>query len=381
MEKEYDIVAMGELLIDFTPAGVSETGMCLYERNPGGAPVNMLTAAAKAGLRTAFIGKVGNDMHGKFLIEAVENQNINSDGIILDDNVFTTLAFVNLTKDGERSFAFARKPGADTMIGYKEVDTQILQNTKVFHVGSLSLTDEPARSTTFQAVKCAKNAGAVISYDPNYRAPLWNNEKTAIERMRSMLPFADMIKLSDEETALLTPYENPDEAANYLLDHGIKIVAVTLGKEGVLICNRKDHQKVSGFSSQVVDTTGAGDSFWGGFMSQFVKSKFNPEDCSIEELKKFARYGNAVASLCIEKKGGNGKFYGKLSNIEKQLKDGKIPFLRIHQSYLVNYRYVCKISYSNVILFDGTVLQISEDRQKEIRERYNDLLAGDFLDG
>lgn len=184
MEKEYDIVAMGELLIDFTPAGVSETGMCLYERNPGGAPVNMLTAAAKAGLRTAFIGKVGNDMHGKFLIEAVENQNINSDGIILDDNVFTTLAFVNLTKDGERSFAFARKPGADTMIGYKEVDTQILQNTKVFHVGSLSLTDEPARSTTFQAVKCAKNAGAVISYDPNYRAPLWNNEKTAIERMR-----------------------------------------------------------------------------------------------------------------------------------------------------------------------------------------------------
>ena len=231
MEKEYDIVAMGELLIDFTPAGVSETGMCLYERNPGGAPVNMLTAAAKAGLRTAFIGKVGNDMHGKFLIEAVENQNINSDGIILDDNVFTTLAFVNLTKDGERSFAFARKPGADTMIGYKEVDTQILQNTKVFHVGSLSLTDEPARSTTFQAVKCAKNAGAVISYDPNYRAPLWNNEKTAIERMRSMLPFADMIKLSDEETALLTPYENPDEAANYLLDHGIKIVAfITIGK-------------------------------------------------------------------------------------------------------------------------------------------------------
>ena len=168
----------------------------------------------------------------------------------------------------------------------------------------LSLTDEPARSTTFQAVKCAKNAGAVISYDPNYRAPLWNNEKTAIERMRSMLPFADMIKLSDEETALLTPYENPDEAANYLLDHGIKIVAVTLGKEGVLICNRKDHQKVNGFSSQVVDTTGAGDSFWGGFMSQFVKSKLNPEDCSIEELKKFARYGNAVASLCIEKKGG-----------------------------------------------------------------------------
>lgn len=221
MEKEYDIVAMGELLIDFTPAGVSETGMCLYERNPGGAPVNMLTAAAKAGLRTAFIGKVGNDMHGKFLIEAVENQNINSNGIILDDNVFTTLAFVNLTKDGERSFAFA-----------------------------------------------------------------------------------DMIKLSDEETALLTPYENPDEAANYLLDHGIKIVAVTLGKEGVLICNRKDHQKVSGFSSQVVDTTGAGDSFWGGFMSQFVKSKLNPEDCSMEELKKFARYGNAVASLCIEKKGG-----------------------------------------------------------------------------
>ena len=264
----------------------------------------MLTAAGKAGLKTAFIGKVGNDMHGKFLLDIVKKQGIDSRGILMDDTVFTTLAFVNLTSDGERTFSFARKPGADTMIGYKEVDTQLLQNTKIFHVGSLSLTDEPARTTTFQTVKYAKNSGAIISYDPNYRAQLWKNEKTAVERMRSMLPFVDMIKLSDEETSLLTPYKDPDEAADYLLAHGIKIVAVTLGSDGVLICNRKDRQKVSGFKSRVVDTTGAGDSFWGGFLSQFVRTGKCPEESSIEELKTFARYGNAVASLCIEKKGG-----------------------------------------------------------------------------
>lgn len=304
MDKEYDIVALGELLIDLTSAGISENGSLLFEQNPGGAPVNMLTAAGKAGLKTAFIGKVGNDMHGKFLLDIVKKQGIDSRGILMDDTVFTTLAFVNLTSDGERTFSFARKPGADTMIGYKEVDTQLLQNTKIFHVGSLSLTDEPARTTTFQTVKYAKNSGAIISYDPNYRAQLWKNEKTAVERMRSMLPFVDMIKLSDEETSLLTPYKDPDEAADYLLAHGIKIVAVTLGSDGVLICNRKDRQKVSGFKSRVVDTTGAGDSFWGGFLSQFVRTGKCPEESSIEELKTFARYGNAVASLCIEKKGG-----------------------------------------------------------------------------
>lgn len=177
----------------------------------------MLTAAAKAGLRTAFIGKVGNDMHGKFLIEAVENQNINSDGIILDDNVFTTLCICKSYKRWRKIICVCKETRSrhnDRVQGSRYSN---FTEYKSFHVGSLSLTDEPARSYIPGSEMCKRNAGAVISYDPNYRAPLWNDEKTAIERMRSMLPFADMIKLSDEETALLTPYENPDEAANYLI--------------------------------------------------------------------------------------------------------------------------------------------------------------------
>ena len=289
MEKKYDVVALGEFLIDFTPAGSTDSGMKLFEQNPGGAPVNMLTAVSKAGLKTAFIGKVGDDMHGNFLIETAKQAGIDTRGIVVDDTVFTTLAFVTLDENGEREFSFARKPGADT---------------KVFHIGSLSLTDEPARTTTFQAVKEARKYGAVISYDPNYREPLWDNRENAMERMKSILPFVDIMKLSDEETALLTPFEDPKEAAEYLLGTGVRLVAVTLGSEGVLICSRDGSRKVPGFVSHVVDTTGAGDSFWGAFVSQLIRADKSLEEFSIDELEEFARYGNAVASLCVEKRGG-----------------------------------------------------------------------------
>lgn len=304
MEKIFDVVALGELLIDFTPAGVSEGGMRLFEQNPGGAPVNMLTAVSKAGLATAFIGKVGKDMHGQFLKDTVEKVGIDTRGLVMADDVFTTLAFVSLSESGERTFSFARKPGADTKICFREVKAELLQQTRVFHVGSLSLTDEPARTTTFQAVKMAKENGAVISYDPNYREPLWENKEIAIERMRSLIPWVDIMKISDEETQLLTPYQNPEEAAAYLIQKGIKIVAVTLGSEGVLICNKDGNKRVSGFKSHVVDTTGAGDSFWGGFVSQMIKTGEAPEMLSMEQLVKCARYANAVASLCVERRGG-----------------------------------------------------------------------------
>ena len=292
MEKKYDVVALGEFLIDFTPAGSTDSGMKLFEQNPGGAPVNMLTAVSKAGLKTAFIGKVGDDMHGNFLIETAKQAGIDTRGIVVDDTVFTTLAFVTLDENGEREFSFARKPGADTMLCYKEVDADLLRDTKVFHIGSLSLTDEPARTTTFQAVREARKYGAVISYDPNYREPLWDNRENAMERMKSILPFVDIMKLSDEETALLT------------LGTGVRLVAVTLGSEGVLICSRDGSRKVPGFVSHVVDTTGAGDSFWGAFVSQLIRADKSLEEFSIDELEEFARYGNAVASLCVEKRGG-----------------------------------------------------------------------------
>ena len=173
--KEYDIVALGELLIDFTQAGYSPDGMRLFEQNPGGAVANVLAAAAKFGRGTAFIGKVGKDMHGAFLKKTLADSGIDVKNLVEDWDVFTTLAFVELSESGERSFSFARKPGADTMLREDELDTAILENTRVFHVGSLSLTDEPARSTTLAAIKTAKAAGALISYDPNYRASLWHS--------------------------------------------------------------------------------------------------------------------------------------------------------------------------------------------------------------
>ena len=300
----YDVTALGELLIDFTPSGKSAAGMRLFEQNPGGAPCNVLAALNKCGLKTAFIGKVGNDMHGLFLKETLENAGICTDGLIVDDNVFTTLAFVALNDAGERSFSFARKPGADTCLEEAEVNVSLLKDSKIFHVGSLSLTDEPAKSATLFALEKAKELGCTISYDPNYRAALWSSKDAAIAGMREVLPFVEVMKMSDEETELLTGIKEPAEAAAYLVEHGIPLVAVTLGAEGAYVCTKEGGQVVSGFKSQVVDTTGAGDSFWGGFLYGLVKSGKKPAEVTLEEAVGFARFANALASLCVEKRGG-----------------------------------------------------------------------------
>ena len=304
----YDVTALGELLIDFTPSGKSAAGMRLFEQNPGGAPCNVLAALNKCGLSTAFIGKVGNDMHGLFLKETLENAGICTGGLIVSDDVFTTLAFVALNDAGERSFSFARKPGADTCLEESEVNVSLLENSKIFHVGSLSLTDEPAKSATLFALKKAKELGCIISYDPNYRAALWRSKEAAIAGMREVLPFVDVMKMSDEETELLTGIKDPAEAAAYLVEHGIPLVAVTLGADGAYVCAKKDGvitgQVVSGFKSQVVDTTGAGDSFWGGFLYGLSKSGKKPADVALDEAVEFARFANALASLCVEKRGG-----------------------------------------------------------------------------
>ena len=246
MRIKTDITALGELLIDFTPAGVSQQGMRLFEQNPGGAPANLLAAAAKFGRKTAFIGKVGKDMHGDFLKETLIRAGINTDNLIQDEKYFTTLAFVSLKENGEREFAFARKPGADTNLCMKEIDPEILENTRVFHVGSLSLTDDPSRTATYEAINIARNSGAVISYDPNYRAALWSDPETAQLRMQSLIPYVDMMKISDEETSLLTPYQDPEEAIQYLLRQGVHLVAVTLGRDGALIGNENGIIKARG---------------------------------------------------------------------------------------------------------------------------------------
>jgi fructokinase len=304
MPTTISVTALGELLIDFTDAGISANGQKLFERNPGGAPANVLVALERLGHETAFIGKVGDDMHGRFLRDTLQAANINCDGLVVDPGFFTTLAFVALSPSGERSFSFARKPGADTQLSPDELRRDIIATSRVFHVGSLSMTDEPARSATLEALEVAKGAGCVISYDPNYRASLWPDEETASEQMRSIVPYADLIKISNEETALLTGHEHPTDAAQALLEAGARVVCVTLDADGAYVACADGNATVPSFRVEPVDTTGAGDSFWGGFLCAFLESGKDPEAVTLEDAKGFARFGNAVASLCVRGRGG-----------------------------------------------------------------------------
>ena len=303
-ENMFDVTALGELLIDFTSCRKDEAEMQLFEQNPGGAPGNVLTALSRCGLSTAMIGKVGRDLHGSFLKETLENNYICTDGLVMDDSVFTTLAFVTLQENGERTFSFARKPGADMMLQKEEISTDIIENSRIFHMGSLSLTDEPVKSATWYALDRAIRSGCVISYDPNYRPALWKSEDIAINEMRRVLPYINLMKLSDEETELLTGIEDPMKAAEKLVDQGISVVTVTLGAQGAIVCNREGAKLIRGFESHVVDTTGAGDSFWGGFLYCYIQSGKKPDEITLDEAAEFTCFANAMASLCVEKRGG-----------------------------------------------------------------------------
>ena len=300
----YDITVFGEILIDFTSQGINEEGQTLYVRNPGGAPANVAVAESRLGAHSAFLGKAGKDMHGEFLRSVLEKEQVETRGMLLDEKYFTTLAFVNVNEEGERTFSFARKPGADTQIQKEEIDVDVLDHTSIFHVGSLSLTDQPVMDTTFYAVKRAKKKGSIISYDPNYRASLWKDEVIARKQMRSLVPYVDLMKISDEETELLTDDKEVEKAAEELYRQGVKVVVVTLGGNGAYVYGREGGVMVPGFPvSHVVDTNGAGDSFWGGFLYQVNASGKRPEELTKEELTEFTRFGNAVASLCVENKG------------------------------------------------------------------------------
>lgn len=314
----YDIAAFGEILIDFTCQGVDENGQTLFAQNPGGAPANVAVAASRLGAHTAFLGKAGMDMHGEFLRSVLAEEQVETKGLILDQNFFTTLAFVNLSDSGERTFSFARKPGADTQIQKEELDIDILDHTNIFHVGSLSLTAEPSRSTTFYAVKRAKNKGCIISYDPNYRSALWESEAIAKHQMQSLIPYVDIMKISDEETSLLTDYTEPEAAAAALYQQGVKIIAVTLGSDGVYLYSKDGGQKIPGFKTTVADTNGAGDSFWGGFLFKLCNSDKKLDELSPTELYEYARFGNAVASLCVEGKGAIPSM-PQLKDVEERL--------------------------------------------------------------
>lgn len=296
----YDLTALGEILIDFTMQGRNVQGQRIFAQNAGGAPANVAAAMARLGAKTAFIGKAGKDMHGAFLKETLDSCGIDSSGLALSEDFFTTLAFVDVKENGEREFSFSRNHGADKMLGIGDIPTEIIADSRILHIGSISLTDEPCRAATMFAVDTAQKADCIISYDPNYRASLWNCEEAAKERMRQMIEYADVMKISDEETLLLTDKANYEQAAEKLISLGIKIAVVTLGKAGAYVRTKDGGALVKGFKNKALDATGAGDAFWGGFLYSLAKRGKIPAAVSLSEAAEFADFGNAVASVCVE---------------------------------------------------------------------------------
>lgn len=299
----YDVVALGELLIDFTPAGKSENGNTLFEMNPGGAPANVLTVVTKLGGKGAFIGKVGDDQFGHFLRQVLENNNIETKGLKNTILANTTLAFVHLDKSGDRSFTFYRNPGADMMLNNDDIDLNLIDNSKIFHFGSLSLTDEPSRTATLTALKYAKRNNKIISYDPNWRPTLWKDAKSAKKEMFFPLKYVDIAKLSLGELQFLTGESNIQIASDILYNMGIKLVLVTLGQDGCYYKHSSGSGQIPAYRVDVVDTTGAGDAFLGGVLYNISKIGYSLEKVSRREIEKIIEFSNVVGGLCTTKKG------------------------------------------------------------------------------
>ena len=300
-----DVVALGELLIDFTCQSVDAEGYPTMAAHPGGAPANFLAALSRFGAKTALLGKVGSDAFGHMLCATLQNAGIDTRGMLLSDDVFTTLAFVTLDEHGDRAFSFARKPGADTCIAFEELDTSLIDEAKVFHFGTLSLTDEPARSTTQKAVAYAKSKGKLITYDPNLRKPLWRDLEEAKRQLLWGLQQADVVKISDEEVEFLFGLGVREGAAHILQNYPVKLVFVTCGAEGCWYQNAVAQGHVPSLSDiRVVDTTGAGDAFWGAFLPRISESGKELNDLTMDELWACGDFACAAASLCVEKRGG-----------------------------------------------------------------------------
>lgn len=302
---ELDVVALGELLIDFAPVSTNASGYPTLAAQPGGAPGNFLAALQIYGCTTALIGKVGADRFGDLLKATLAEKGIETRGIVSDPAVFTTLAFVTLDATGNRAFSFARKPGADTCLRTGEVDPALIDEAKVFHFGTLSLTDEPARTATQKAVAYAKEKGRLISFDPNLRKPLWPSETAAKEQIEWGLHQADIVKISDEEIAFLWGL-SPEEGAQKLLkEYGVQLVYATLGPRGCRFANRQGSGEVASPAGiHVVDTTGAGDIFGGSAMSRFLKTGKAPADLTVEEMRAITRFACCAASLSTQTHGG-----------------------------------------------------------------------------
>ena len=301
--KIFDVTALGELLIDFTENGESSQGNPLMEANPGGAPCNVLAMLQKLGKKTAFIGKVGADMFGNQLKKAVEEVGIDTRNLIMDKKHHTTLAFVHTYPDGDRDFSFYRDPGADMMLTKEEVQKELIQSSRIFHFGTLSSTHEGVREATRHAIELAKEAGCIITFDPNLRPPLWGSLEDARKEIEYGMTKCDVLKISDNEVEFLFDTTDYDKGAALIREkYNIPLVLITMGKDGSRAYYKDMRVEVAPFLQEnTIETTGAGDTFCASSLNYVLEHGL--EDLTEENLKELLTFANAVASLITTRKG------------------------------------------------------------------------------
>ena len=301
--KKYDVIALGELLIDFTQNGLSEQGNGLFEANPGGAPCNVLSMLNNLGKKTSFIGKVGNDQFGKTLKKALEELGIGTENLLMDNEVHTTLALVHTFADGDRDFSFYRNPGADMMLTVDELNLDLVRDTRIFHFGTLSMTHDGIRATTKKAVETAKEAGALIRFDPNLREPLWDSLDNAKEQVRWGLGKCDVLKISDNVIHWLTGEEDFTAGVKKIREEfPIPLILVSMGRDGSRAYYGDHYVEVAPFLQEnTIETTGAGDTFCACILNYVLDHGL--ETLTDEQLKEMLTFANAAASIITTRKG------------------------------------------------------------------------------
>ncbi len=308
---QYDVAALGELLIDFTEHGKSKQGNPVLEANPGGAPCNVLAMLSRLGKKTVFIGKVGKDMFGDQLNAALLETGIDTTGLKRDDKIHTTLAFVHTKEDGDREFSFCRNPGADVMLSEEDIEEELLKNCRIFHFGSLSMTHETSRKATIKAVSIAKEHGAILSYDPNLREALWNDLEEARKQISFGLEHCDILKISDNEVQWLTGEEDYDKGIRSIQErYDIPLILLSMGKDGSRAYTKEIRAEWAAYlQSGTIETTGAGDTFCACVLNYILEHGWRA--FSKEELEEMLQFANAAASIVTTRKGALRVMPGK----------------------------------------------------------------------
>ncbi|GFR36166.1 aminoimidazole riboside kinase [Thermobrachium celere] len=293
------VLTLGEVLIDFIPIDDNMT----YRKNPGGAPANVAAGVSRLGGKSGFIGKVGDDALGRYLKNVLDDFNVSTENMIFTKEAHTGIVLVTLDENGERSFEFYVNPSADSLLKEDEIKEEMFEGYGILHFGTISMINECSKRATIKAVQIAKEKGMYISFDPNLRLNLWESEEKAKNTVFEMLKYVDILKVSDEEIIFLTGKSEIEEGLKYLINYGIKLILVTLGKEGVLLSYKGEIEKVEGFKAEVVDTTGAGDAFVSGMLYSIASCGKNFEDITLDDIKYFAKIANVCGACAVSKKG------------------------------------------------------------------------------